>query len=440
VTDLVTDFLARLADAKGEPHALSTFAAEFALAARPKAKQKPLRIALDAAAVLHWFDHGLLVKMLDITDDEARKRFEELKALPFVERYRQGEEDLLNIHESTRLGWRKQFAHKEPKRFAELSAKAAACFFDDFTPAGRIEWIYHLLCGDPERGATELESLDRNWGSCAHPEDLYALAAALRELEDTGLVQGRARVWVLLATTWPRVSRGETAQLSEVVGRTLLLAQAVEDPRAEADAQCLVGDVLRAQGKLEAAQQAFEECLAISQRLAQQDPNNADWQRELAVARSRVGGVLQAQGKLEAAQQAFEDNLAIFQRLAQQDPNNADWQWNLGVASGRVGDMLRAQGKLEAAQQAFEDYLAIFQRLTQQDPNNADWQRELGVASGRVGDVLRAQSKLEAAQQAFEDYLAIFQRLTQQDPNNADWQRELGLASGRVEAVKSQLG
>ena len=186
-----------MAKAKGDPHALSAFAAEFALGACPKAEQEPLRVALDAAAVLHWFDEGLLVKMLDITDDEARKRFKGLKALPFVERYLRGKHDLRNVHESTRLGWRKQFAHEQPERFADLSAKAAACFADDFTPAGRIEWIYHLLCGDPERGATELESLDRNWSSCAHPEDRYALSATLRELEDTRLVQGRARVWVL---------------------------------------------------------------------------------------------------------------------------------------------------------------------------------------------------------------------------------------------------
>jgi len=37
-----------------------------------------------------------------------------------------------------------------------------------------------------------------------------------------------------------------------------------------------------------------------------------------------VGGVLQAQGKLDEAQAAFAEALAISRRLAEQDPSNAD--------------------------------------------------------------------------------------------------------------------
>jgi hypothetical protein len=176
-----------------------------------------------------WFDDVLLGKVLGITHDEARKRFEELTTLPFVERYRTGEHDLRNIHESTRLGWRKRLAREQPERFVQLSAKLAACFADDFTPAGRIDWIYHLLCGDPKRGAKELESLDQNWTDCARPEDRYALASTLRELEDTELVRGSARVWVLLVTAWVRVSRSEFAKLADCVGKILDLARAAED-------------------------------------------------------------------------------------------------------------------------------------------------------------------------------------------------------------------
>jgi predicted negative regulator of RcsB-dependent stress response len=334
------------------------------LAARPKPEQEPLRIALDAAAVLHWFGEGLLVKILDIPNDGARKRFEELRALPFVEDY------LRNVHESTRLGWRKQLAHEQPEHFARLSAKAAACFASDVSIVGRVEWIYHLLCGDPERGATELEVLDRNWSNCARPEDRYALSAALRELEDTRLVQGRARVWVLLVTAWTRVSRGEVTQLADVATKILDLARAVKDPRAESDAQCLFGGVLEAQGKLEAAQKAFGEGLAISRRLAEQNPSNAGWQRDLAVAHSRVGDVLKAQGKLEAARKAFGEGLAISRRLAEQDPNNTGWQRDLAVAHSRVGEVLQAQGKLQEAQKTYDRYLSISRRLTEQNPSN----------------------------------------------------------------------
>ena len=110
-----------------------------------------------------------------------------------------------------------------------------------------------------------------------------------------------------------------------------------------------MGGVLEAQGKLAEAQAAFEEALAISRRLAEQDPSNAGWQSDLAAAHSRVGGVLEAQGKLTEAQAAYEEALAISRRLAEQDPSNAGWQSGLAAAHNRVGGVLEAQGKLTEA-------------------------------------------------------------------------------------------
>ena len=119
----------------------------------------------------------------------------------------------------------------------------------------------------------------------------------------------------------------------------------------EGDSQCLLGSVLEAQGKLTEALAAFEESLAISRRLAEQDPNNAGWQSDLAAAHNRVGGVLQAQGKLTEAMAAFKESLAISRRLAEQDPSNAGWQSDLAAAHNRVGGVLEAQGKLTEARQ-----------------------------------------------------------------------------------------
>src|ERR1039458_10430755 len=99
MADLIIEFLERLEQAKGDPHAQSAVAAEFALAARPEAEREPLRAALDAAALLHWFDARLLHKVLGIPEEDAAQRFRALKDLPFVEQYRRGEHDLRNVHE-----------------------------------------------------------------------------------------------------------------------------------------------------------------------------------------------------------------------------------------------------------------------------------------------------------------------------------------------------
>src|SRR5271166_5895783 len=426
--------------AQGDPAKLALATVDLAYPALPDGERFVLKQSLEAAAIPHWCDEAILAALLEIPKQESATRFTRLRGLSILEPFPARGGNAINVHEASRLALRKRMASDEEARFRTLSRRAAAHLEEDSAPAGRVEWIYHLLCGDPKRGATELESLDRNWGSCARPEDRYALASALRELEDTRLVQGGARVWVLLAIAWTRVSRGEAAQLADGPGKILDLARDAEDPRAEADSQCLLGDVLEAQGKLEAAQAAFEEYLAISRRLAEQNPSNAGWQLELAGAQSRIGGVLQAQGKLEAALAAFKEYLAISRHLAEQDPSNAGWQLELAGAQSRIGGVLQAQGKLETAQAAFGEALAISRHLAEQDPSNAGWKRELAVAQNRIGGVLQARGKLEAAQAAVGEALAISRHLAEQDPSNADWQLGLTVTQNRIGGVLQAQG
>ena len=172
-------------------------------------------------------------------------------------------------------------------QFIDLSARATGVFAANPAPVGWIEWIFHLLCSDPDRGADELESLDRNWSGVAPPEDCYALASALSEIDAAKLVDGAARVEILLSIAETRNWRGETSRLEQQARDALALAKVVNRPSAQARANALLGDVLEAQGKLTDAQTAFGEYLAISRRLAERDPTNTGWQRDLAVALSR---------------------------------------------------------------------------------------------------------------------------------------------------------
>ena len=304
--------LAAVAD---DPQARSAVAAEFLLRSRPPDEQAALAAAFDAAAVLRWFDAELLARVLQIPPTTTAERLRQLRALPFIEPYRSGAHELNNVHESTRLGWRSKLARETPERFRALSAAAAACFADDQTPAGRIEWIYHLLSADGESGANALETIDQEWASRAHPAQRHALATALSELEANGLLAGRARLWVLLVIGWTRVERGEAAQLAALADEALRLAVAAGDARGQGGACNLLGHVCQTRGQRDAALRAFTEALAISRRLADLDPGNADWQRDLAVAHNRVGGVLQTQGQLDAALRAFTEALAISRRL-----------------------------------------------------------------------------------------------------------------------------
>ncbi len=398
--------------------------------------------AMDAAAVLHWFDADLLRRVLGISPDDANERFEALKGFSFVERYGGSQDEIRNVHENTRLGWRRLMLQERPARFRELSAMAASLYASEADPYLQVEWIFHLLSGSPNEGATELEKLDRAWSGGARPEHRASMARALRELLDGRFLAGRAMAWALMVVAWEQISRGEdSADAVGVAAETAMkLAQDTGDTRAEADAWCLKGDWLDARGKTADANVAFRECLKISRRLAELDPGNAGWQRELAVAHGRMGGVLESQGNLTGALESFGEYLKISRRLAELDPGNAGWQRELAVAHSRVGGVLESQGNLTGALESFGEYLKIFRRLAELDPGNAGWQRELAVAHNRVGGVMKSQGILTGALESFGEALKISRRLAEIDPGHAGWQRELAVGLSWLAHVLEKQG
>ena len=57
---------------------------------------------------------------------------------------------------------------------------------------------------------------------------------------------------------------------------------------------------------LSAALTSYQASLAIRERLAQADPGNAGWQRDLSVSHDKIGDVQQAQGDLSAALTSYQ--------------------------------------------------------------------------------------------------------------------------------------
>jgi tetratricopeptide (TPR) repeat protein len=435
----LSELLRRLAETQTDTQAQSALAAEFVLASRPEPERQSLRATLDVAAVLRWFNATLLAKMLEISNKEAQERFEVFKALPFVESYRSGEQDLRDVHESTRLAWRTQLAEGTPGLFRALSAAAAKCFSDDQTPAGRIEWIYHLLCSEPDYGATQLESLDRNWSNRAWLDDRYALAAALDELEKTRFLQGRARLWVFLVLAWTRQTKGDEAHLLEPALAALKLARDLGDLRAEFSAQGLAGDAFQAKGNLTEALSAYGRCLEVGKQLAQRSAADVELQRDLVLAHLRIAKVLKVQGKLKQAYAAIEHALAISRQLADQDPSIIHSR-ALAASYNQLGLILEEQSELSHAHEAFEEALAISRRVAAQEPRNLAWRRDLAVCLSQLGHSLLNQGKLTEAEVANEEVLTIARTLADQDPGNAQWQDDLGTAYANVGRALQEQG
>jgi tetratricopeptide (TPR) repeat protein len=100
-----------------------------------------------------------------------------------------------------------------------------------------------------------------------------------------------------------------------------------------------VGDVQVKQGDLAGAEKSYRDSLAIREPLAQSDPSNAEWQRDLAVSYDYIGGVQMAQGNLAGTQKSYRVGLAIRRALFANGGSNVQWQKDLQFSIGRIGDL-----------------------------------------------------------------------------------------------------
>ncbi len=201
-----------------------------------------------------------------------------------------------------------------------------------------------------------------------------------------------------------------------------------------------MGNLLSAQGVLAGALASYGKALEVRRRLAESDPSNAGWQRDLSVSHCMMGDVLSDQGDLAGALASYGKTLEVSRRLAESDPSNTGWQRDLSVSQERMGDVLRAQGDLAGALAAYGKALEVRRRLAEADTSNAGWQRDLSVSHNKMGDVLRAQGDPAGALASFGKDLEISRRLAESDPSNAGWQRDLSVSHNKIGDVLSAQG
>lgn len=117
------------------------------------------------------------------------------------------------------------------------------------------------------------------------------------------------------------------------------------------------------------------------------DEGSADIQRRRASAFSNQGDTHLEQGRLDAARKAYEQSLAIRERLAKADATNTGWQRDLSVSYIKLGELSAVAGRSTDALALFGKGLDISERLAKFDPANAVWKGDLDYVRQRRAEL-----------------------------------------------------
>jgi tetratricopeptide (TPR) repeat protein len=331
-----------------------------------------------------------------------------------------------------------ELQHSERRREAEAAHHIASLALLRGDLGKAVRYFALALEADPEDHEVALD-LAHAWislGDLAKArqgfEALIAKAVALCDRRQ----QGRAQLGlgdVLLA-----LGDGRAAQAAYQIAQVLAAELAQEDPynclwqRDLAICANKRADLLRRQGDSAAALELFRQSLAITEALARRDPANSQWQRDLSVSHERVGGVLLAQGGRDGALAAFRTSLAIRDDLVGRDPTNSTWQRDRAVMLEKIADLLLEQGNDPGSLLAHQESLNIRAELARRDPVNSQWQRDLSVSHDRIGNALLARGDHTAALEAYRASLRIREELVRRDPANNRWQEDLCISRIKI--------
>jgi tetratricopeptide (TPR) repeat protein len=195
------------------------------------------------------------------------------------------------------------------------------------------------------------------------------------------------------------------------------------------------GLLLKQIGKPADALKSLEAALAIRRKLADANPLVSEFQRQVAETRYNIDTALIATGKPADALRSYRAVLAIQQKLADANPSVNKFQSDLATFHDGVAHLLREAGKPADALESLEKGLAIRQKLADANPSASEFESDLAGSHNNIGTLLLQTGKPADALKCYQAALAIRKKLAREQPESPDFASELGGSLNNVALI-----
>jgi len=276
---------------------------------------------------------------------------------------------------------------EEIRQFANLGrADRIFCIIVDGEPAADGSVSGYFPSALAEIGHQEPLAADvRKWADGKHVAKLKLIAGLLDirldELRQRDLQRRRKRQ----VFTGLGVVAALTLAVITVVSQ---ISERHEREKAEQLATFIVdlGERLQSDADLETLAIISSEA---SRHLQGLDPDrlSAETGKKVALALRQMGRVSQAQGRPEAALEAFQRSRDLLSRLNNKYPEISELLFELGNAEYYIGNLHYMLGGYESAMESMQNYHLLTSKLLDTDPDNPDWILELSYSHNNLAAV-----------------------------------------------------
>jgi tetratricopeptide (TPR) repeat protein len=221
-----------------------------------------------------------------------------------------------------------------------------------------------------------------------------------------------------------------------------------------------VADVNFERRKYKESEHFAEKSEEIMRALVAQQPDNVDWQRDLAIGFNKRGKRQDAAGDADAALQSFNAGLDAITRLVERRPDDPVLRRDLGISLSLVAGAERRRGHFDAAaavearraspaddfdrmvsesdavrlliaQKAWHEAAArqraalpTMERLFTADPGDVQKRHSMVAGYFLLGVALDELGNSDEAETMFRNALRVSEPLRARDPEHAGWQSD----------------
>jgi tetratricopeptide (TPR) repeat protein len=181
-------------------------------------------------------------------------------------------------------------------------------------------------------------------------------------------------------------------------------------------------------------------CALIEQELADAEPGNTTYRRDLSVSFNKLADLALAAGRSADAESLYRQSLQVRQELADAEPGNTTYRRDLSVSFERLADLALAAGRSADAESLYRQSLQVAQELADAEPGNTTYRRDLSVSFERLADLALAAGRSADAESLYRQSLQVRQELADAEPGNTTYRRDLSVSFERLADLANRQG
>jgi tetratricopeptide (TPR) repeat protein len=196
-----------------------------------------------------------------------------------------------------------------------------------------------------------------------------------------------------------------------------------EGPAEDTTAQCeqaracwQLAETYRLLGQMAAAENTYQQALALYGELAKQHPEMASAHQNLARSYFSLARLYHATGNRAQAEQAFHEARAINRKLVRSYPDNILYRRDLAGSHHHLAALYHEWGKHSQAEQNYLEALSFRKQLTTAHPEDPDSRQALVITYNHLGDLYHRAGRDDEAVSAYHEGLTLSQALVDSFP------------------------